>query len=195
MPLCLDFLSCFFFHAWRPQQVSQKEYIDDFQEPMLHLPKPKMGMIVLCLIPLFGWIGFMAHLTSTSKKAQKRADKIFQDFNEKYEKTRGVSLSRTQVMQTTRHGSSMVDAIKVTVKQPGVPIPGVPLFPLSKEGLIAVQAYQNGVQTGTPMAGPSPYGTAPMAPATPAGYPQATPYGNGAMPPGYEVDPSSPYPM
>ena len=194
MPLCLNFFAVF-VHALCTQQVSQKEYIDDFQEPMLNVPKHKMAMVALWLIPFFGWIGFVAYIISTNKKAQKHVDKVFGKFNEKYERSRGVSLSRTQVMQTTRKGSAIVDAIKVTVKQPGVPIPGVPLFPLSKEGLIAVQAYQNGVQTGTPMAGPSPYGTAPMAPATPAGYPQATPYGNGAMPPGYEVDPSSPYPM
>ncbi len=190
MLLCL---CCFFFFVTfeSSPQVSQKEYIDDLQEPVQKVPYVKVGMIALCIIPLFGALAFLAHVKHTNKKAKKHVEKVFQEFSEKYEKSRGVRLCLTQTLQKTRKGSAYVDTIQITVKQPGVPIPGIPLFPLSREGLIAVQAYQNGVQTGTPAAAPTPYGTAPMAPAN-AGY--ATPAGAG-VPPGYNVDPSAPYPM
>ena len=194
-------------------QVSQKEYIDDFQGPMDHMPKFKMGVLALWIIPIIGQIVFISHLIHTNKKVKKHVEKVFKDFNEKYEKSRGVRLGLTKTMQMTPKGNRMVETIQVTVKQPGVPIPGIPLFPLSKEGLMAVQAYQQGVQTGTPMAAPPmppAYGSAPMAPVepaypapaspTPAGYPPAAPAAAAAaaaadFPPGYEVDPYAPYPM
>ena len=195
---CLLCLCCFFFVTFESSpQVSQKEYIDDLQEPVQKVPQVKPAMFALCIIPLFGALAFLAHVKHTNKKAKKHVEKVFQEFSEKYEKSRGVRLCLTQTLQKTRKGSAYVDTIQITVKQPGVPIPGIPLFPLSKEGLAAVQEYQNGVQTGgTPMvAAPTPYGTAPMAPAdpayaTPAGYPPAV-----DMPPGSEVDPCMPYPM
>ena len=184
-------LLLFFVTFESSPQVSQKEYIDDLQEPVRKMPKLKVGMIALCIIPIIGQIAFVSHMIHTNKKAKKHVEKVFKDFNEKYERSRGVRLSLTKTVQMTHKGNRMVETIQITVKQPGVPIPGIPLFPLSREGLIAVQAYQNGVQTGTPAAAPTPYGTAPMAPAN-AGY--ATPAGAG-VPPGYNVDPSAPYPM
>ena len=166
---------------------------------MDNLPKVKVGLIAVCIIPIIGQIVFVSHILHTNKKVKKHIAKVFSDFNEKYEKSRGVRLGVTQTMQMTRKGNRMVETIQVTVKQPGVPIPGIPLFPLSKEGLMAVQAYQQGVQTGTPAAAPSPYGTAPMAPANPAyptsAYPTPAAAAAAGAPPGYEVDPSMPYPM
>ena len=177
--------------------MSQKEYIEDLQEPLKKMPQMKMGMIVLCLIPILGTLAFIGHMVHTNKKAKKHVQKVFDAFNEKYERSRGVHISLTMITQMTRNGQAMVETILITVKQPGVPIPGVPLFTLSKEGLMAVQAYQNGVQTGTSMAAAAP-GMTPMAPepaatyATPTGFPSAEPSAD--MPAGFEIDPTAPYP-
>ena len=180
--------------------MSQKEYIEDLQDAVANAPHIKVGLIALCIIPIIGQIVFISHVIHTNKKAKKHVQKVFDAFNEKYERSRGVHLSLTKTLQMTRKGQAMVETILITVKQPGVPIPGVPLFTLSKEGLMAVQAYQNGVQTGAPGAAPAPYGAAPMAPAAPAAYGTPNPapaYGTsaGVPPTSYAVDPSMPYPM
>ena len=179
--------------------MSQKEYIEDLQDAVANAPHIKVGLIALCIIPIIGQIVFISHVIHTNKKAKKHVQKVFDAFNEKYERSRGVHLSLTKTLQMTRKGQAMVETILITVKQPGVPIPGVPLFTLSKEGLMAVQAYQNGVQTGTSMAAAAP-GMTPMAPepaapaayATPTGFPSAEPSAD--MPAGYEIDPTAPYP-
>lgn len=175
--------------------------MEDLLEPLRKVPDIKGYLLPLWIIPVIGQVVVITHLIMTSKKAVKYVKKVFEDFNDKYEKTRGLHLEYGQTFQETRKGRRQVDTIVITVKQPGVPIPGIPLYQLSKEGLIAVQAYQNGVQTGTPMAAPPPpppYGAAPMPPVdpvyvTPAGPPPAAPAAG--MPPGYEVDPYMPYPM
>lgn len=182
--------------------MSQQEYIDDLQEPLKKTPQIKGYLIPLWLIPVIGTIVVITHLVTTSKKALKHVEKVFGDFNEKY-KTRGLSLKYAQTYQMTDKGNRKVDTMVITVKQPGVPIPGIPLFTLSKEGLIAVQAYQNGVQTGTPIAAAAvPPGMTPVASAanaapaaayaTPTGFPSAEPSAD--MPAGFEIDPTAPYP-
>ena len=178
--------------------MSQQEYIDDLQEPLKKTPQIKGYLIPLWLIPVIGTIVVITHLVTTSKKALKHVEKVFGDFNEKY-KTRGLSLKYAQTYQMTDKGNRKVDTMVITVKQPGVPIPGIPLFTLSKEGLMAVQSYQNGVQTVTSMAAAAP-GMTPMAPepaapaayATPTGFPSAEPSAD--MPAGFEIDPTAPYP-
>ena len=188
--------------------MSQEEYIEDIQKPMDNVPDVKWFLLPLWIIPVIGQVVVITHLITTSNKAVKYVEKVFSDFNEKYEKARGVHIKYAQTFQETHKGRRKVDTIVITVKQPGVPIPGIPLFQLSKEGLVAVQAYQQGVQTGTPMAAAPPppaYGAAPIAPVdpaypTPAGYPPAAPAAAAAaaaadFPPGYEVDPYAPYPM
>lgn len=206
----------FGFWSWLgTTQVSQKEYIEDLLEPMKKVPELKWYLMPLWLIPVIGQVVVITHLITTSRKAVKFVEKLFNDFNEKYEKSRGVHLKYAQTFQETPKGRRQVDTIVITVKQPGVPIPGVPLFTLSKEGLIAVQAYQQGVQTGAPVAPPPLYGAAPMAPVappppygaapmapvdpvyvTPTGYPPAAaPAAAAGLPPGYEVDPYMPYPV
>ena len=168
--------------------MSQKEYVDDFLEPLNHGPELNPGVFALGIIPIIGVIAIGCILHHYTQKTKTYIRNVFDQFNEKYEKSRGVHMSLTDTLHQTENGQAMRRAILIKVKQPGVPIPGVLLFTLSEEGFMAVHAYQNGMHTGEPMATPAPDGTTFMAPAaygTPAGVPQASD----------AVNPSMPYPM
>ena len=122
---------------------------------------------------MFGGMALAIHSSVViPKKARAYMAEVCDSFNKKYEEQRGVRIEQGKVEAKTAKGATyFADGLKITVKQPGVPIPGVELFTPCRESAIAIQSYKNSndpngaLAAGTPSAPPAyvnPYGTPMM---------------------------------
>ena len=113
-------------------KISQKEYIEDFENPLLACPRPPTWWIVVFFIPIIGAIIVLVNWSKYRAEVRKYGMGIIDNFNAKYANSRGVRLE---------YGDNYVTA---NVRQVCVVIPGVELYTPSKEALEAITAYQNG---------------------------------------------------
>jgi len=111
-------------------QVSPAEYVEDFEKPLKEAVKFPVWAIIFNFIPLIGniiWIIIVACLYP--KNSKKKGQAVFDAINAKYEQSRGIHLEWGKAVTQTQDGNEVLtDGIMITVKHPGVPLPGIELF-------------------------------------------------------------------
>ena len=145
------------------EQISQREYIEDFQD-MADQAWFWSETCVFVVGPLTFGIICLLYFFIAKPRAIAKLQAACESFNAKYSENRGVSIKLAT--------KGDYPEFKVTVKQPGVAIPGVELFIPSDHNRRKILSYQKDAETG--FNGPKSYGTSSDADVTPGTAPSSS---------------------
>ena len=90
------------------------------------------------LIPVIGWIILFVLFVKYAGKVREKLQVICDQFNAKYESQRGIRILNDY----------QGNFVKIEVKQPGVPLPGIQLYQPSPDSLKAIQKFQSQTPSG-----------------------------------------------
>jgi len=127
----------------------------------------QVWLIILVGLLTFGvglFVLFIIDSCCVRPRANAKLRRACDSFTAKYSESRGVSISLST--------SDRFPEFKITVKQPGVAIPGVSLFVPSKTNADTIHKYQDEAKAGR--YGPTSYGTSSDADITPGTAPSSS---------------------
>ena len=125
-------------------QISAEEFEQDFAAPMRNTPDMPVKYVLLVLIPIAGPCIYFGVLNNFWKKAAQHKKNVCDAFNAKYEKERGVHLEPGMAPKENDSTVFEVEGVVLTVKDPGVLLPGVPTFTPCRNSYLRIYAYQTG---------------------------------------------------
>jgi len=119
-------------------KISKEEYIVDFEKPIDAMPQMDCRVYFFLLIPIIGFFIIFFMTCSYINKTRAYMQVIIDQFNAKYETQRGIRIINNY----------QGNFVKIEVKQPGYPIPGIELYQPSPDSLEAIQRFQSQTPSG-----------------------------------------------
>jgi len=113
-------------------KMTDQEYVQDLEDLVLNKSPKFWPFLLFNIIPFAGMIVGGILFGVSAQKDQKKGNAIADAFNAKYSESRGVTLHVI---------TSMTREYYISVKNPGVYLPGVALYTPSKDSLPAIQEF------------------------------------------------------